>query len=132
MFVRMQLCFGFICYFCAESLNHRRTHGVFLCLFLMLQVIDENYLNIKLTMQMSRCGPRHSPHSLVLRSVCSTQPPPRPASVLGYLTHKHTHSNTHTNHHYSHLEQNSQVLVMFMCRLLLQYRNQYQLLPSTE
>lgn len=36
-------------------------------------------------MQMSRCGPRHSPHSVVLQNVCTTRPPPRPASVLGSL-----------------------------------------------
>ena len=64
-------------------------------------------------MQMSRCGPRHSPHSVVLQNVCTTRPPPRPASVLGSLTHTQTHTyiHAHTNHHYGPLEQNSELLV---------------------
>lgn len=47
-------------------------------------------------MQMSMCGPWHSPHSLVLQTVCTT--PDRLQNRLLYWdsTHTHTHTNKHT------------------------------------
>lgn len=57
-------------------------------------------------MQMSRCGPRHTPLSLVLQTVCTTQPPPRPAFHWDIW-------DSHTKDHCGHLE-HLFLKVMFM------------------